>query len=217
MRNINPKCLSLGELYGCYNPVSLEWKSGVLAKVLQTYSCHTEATIQAKGNKAAHKHSHNTMADLRDIAPEPGSASVNSEMFIAKDETGSSGQSTVYESPLMQGHTLQGSSSSTVEEMAAEENIDSPCGLAYPLCAPVGWKWVVLDGPVDPGWVENLNSTLDDSKLLCLANGERIELHDGMRILFETDELSNASPASISRCGMIFVVSSEKGENPIAL
>jgi len=79
-------------------------------------------------------------------------------------------------------------------------------GMSYPACAPVGWKWVILDGPVDPGWVENLNSTLDDSKLLCLTNGERILLLPGMRILFETDSLFNASPATVSRCGVVYMV-----------
>ena len=66
---------------------------------------------------------------------------------------------------------------------------------------------MILDGPVDPEWVENLNSTLDDSKLLCLANGERVELQPGMRVLVETDELLNASPATVSRCGIVYMVS----------
>ncbi len=63
-----------------------------------------------------------------------------------------------------------------------------------------------MDGPVDSEWIENLNSVLDDSKVLCLSNGERISLLPGSRMLFESDSLTNASPATVSRCGMIFLV-----------
>ena len=44
--------------------------------------------------------------------------------------------------------------------------------------------------PADHNWIENLNTVLDDSKVLCLSNGERIKLHSRMRIIFETNGLS---------------------------
>ncbi|XP_071080158.1 dynein axonemal heavy chain 6-like [Haliotis cracherodii] len=76
------------------------------------------------------------------------------------------------------------------------------------------WQWLVLDGPVDTLWVENLNTVLDDSKVLCLASGERISLTPGMRILFEVDNLSQASPATISRCAMVYMDPVDLGWKP---
>lgn len=41
--------------------------------------------------------------------------------------------------------------------------------------------------------------------MLCLSNGERIKLSANMRILFEVNDLNQASPATVSRCGMVWV------------
>lgn len=101
--------------------------------------------------------------------------------------------------------------------------------------------WISFDGPLDPDWVESLNSALDDNKLLCLASGERISLPDSLAFFFEVtvgccalssqrpetlsraslksrlsvavlsvgafrlQNLGTASPATVSRCGIVFV------------
>lgn len=65
--------------------------------------------------------------------------------------------------------------------------------------------WIVFDCDIDPEWAENLNSVLDDNKILTLPNGERLKLPPNVRIIFEADSLKAATPAIISRCGMVWV------------
>ena len=64
--------------------------------------------------------------------------------------------------------------------------------------------WIIFDGDIDPEWAENLNSVLDDNKLLTLPNGERISLPPNVRLVFEVDNLNYATPATVTRCGMIW-------------
>lgn len=59
-------------------------------------------------------------------------------------------------------------------------------------------------GPIDSRWIENLNTLLDENRLLTLLNGDRITLTSQVSLLFEVEDLNNASPATVSRAGILY-------------
>jgi dynein heavy chain len=80
--------------------------------------------------------------------------------------------------------------------------------------------YIMFDGPIDTLWIESLNTVLDDNRMLCLANGERIRLKDlgagpsEMRMLFEVNDLAQASPATVSRLGVVYYDAADVGWEP---
>jgi len=66
-------------------------------------------------------------------------------------------------------------------------------------------KWIILDGDLDANWIESMNSVMDDNKLLTLASNERIPLKGHMKLIFEIRDLRFATPATVSRAGILYI------------
>jgi dynein heavy chain, axonemal len=66
-------------------------------------------------------------------------------------------------------------------------------------------KWIILDGDLDANWIESMNSVMDDNKMLTLASNERIPLKSHMRLIFEIRDLRFATPATVSRAGILYI------------
>ena len=77
-----------------------------------------------------------------------------------------------------------------------------------------GPKWIVLDGDIDPMWIESLNTVMDDNKILTLASNERIAVTPEMKLLFEISNLRTATPATVSRAGILYINPGDLGWNP---
>lgn len=75
-------------------------------------------------------------------------------------------------------------------------------------------KWIILDGDLDTEWIESMNSVMDDNRILTLANNDRIPLLPHMRLVFEIAHLKYATPATVSRAGILYIDKTDIGWQP---
>jgi len=75
-------------------------------------------------------------------------------------------------------------------------------------------KWIVFDGDMDAKWIEDMNSVMDDSKLLTLSGSDRIMLLPHCKLVLESEDLAYSSKATISRTGVVYMDNSLMGYKP---
>uniref|UniRef100_A0A8C8YBW1 Dynein axonemal heavy chain 14 n=1 Tax=Panthera leo TaxID=9689 RepID=A0A8C8YBW1_PANLE len=168
---LNPKCITLSELYGQLDPNTMEWTDGLLSSTVRNYVYSNTARHSKKDSDLGLE---SRISDASNVFKLDSSDIADIDDNISKKEM--------------------------EKDVKIPENHD--------------WQWIILDGPVDTFWVENLNSMLDDTRTLCLANSERIALTSNIRVIFETDSLSQASPATVSRCAMVYMDPVDLGWEP---
>lgn len=70
-------------------------------------------------------------------------------------------------------------------------------------------QFVIFDGPLDEEWADNLNTALDNQVTLFLANRQSLSISQKISFIFEVESLGHASPAMVSRCGVVHFASSD--------
>lgn len=76
--------------------------------------------------------------------------------------------------------------------------------------------WLCLDGPITSNWAGIFNTVLDSTHRMTLPTGDELFMSSNVKVVFETDDLSTAAPAIVSKCGIVFIDHSAVGWRPLA-
>ena len=215
-RVLYPKALSLNELYGHFDPTSHEWSDGVLAvafrQAVAGAGASSQQPLQVERDTAAD-------AEIDAGTGGGGSGEENEDGSSSESESDSeesvSSDADDVDAAGASPTTLAGSSPNAAR---GGSSTVAPSSDALPASGPnaLNREWVVFDGPVGTEWVESLNTVLDDNKKLCLTSGETVRMTSRMAVVFETAHLSAASPATVSRVGIIYCEPEMLGWRPLA-
>ncbi|XP_068137634.1 dynein axonemal heavy chain 5-like isoform X2 [Hyperolius riggenbachi] len=76
------------------------------------------------------------------------------------------------------------------------------------------WMW--FDGQLSCNWTDNFNSVLGEEKVLHLSNGDHLEVPGNLQLIFETTDLQMASPATLTKAGILYVEGEALGWRPLS-
>ncbi|KAH0513658.1 Dynein heavy chain 14, axonemal [Microtus ochrogaster] len=170
---LNPKCITLSELYGQLNINTMEWSDGLLSAAVRNF-VHISTAEYSKNDSDL-----GLMSRITDL----------SNIFQVGVSTAADIDNNVF-----------------MKEV--EKDVKTPETYNF------DWQWIVLDGPVDTLWIENLNTVLDENRTLCLANSERMALTNKIRVIFEVDSIFNATPSIVTRCAVVYMDPVDLGWKP---
>ena len=170
----------------------LEPKPGFLRKVIELYEmvCVRHGLCVVGETFSGKTASIHTLAEAMSLCSERGSSSIKkTRIFTMNPKSVTSGE--LYGSFDKNTHEWKDGILAVIYRDAAKDSSTDR-------------KWLLFDGPVDAIWIENMNTVLDDNKKLCLMSGEIIKMTESMTMMFETEDLEQASPATVSRLGIVF-------------
>eukprot|EP00002_Diphylleia_rotans_P032033 TRINITY_DN6695_c0_g1_i1.p1 TRINITY_DN6695_c0_g1~~TRINITY_DN6695_c0_g1_i1.p1 ORF type:complete len:688 (-),score=126.86 TRINITY_DN6695_c0_g1_i1:164-2227(-) len=89
-----------------------------------------------------------------------------------------------------------------------EDWVDGPATAAFrqvELLENARQAWIVFHGKLSADWLESLNTVLDDNKLLCLMNGDRIYVPSFAKVLLLSDSMFSVPRSVVARCGVLYL------------
>ncbi|XP_077343463.1 dynein axonemal heavy chain 5-like [Lithobates pipiens] len=76
--------------------------------------------------------------------------------------------------------------------------------------------WLWFDGQLTCTWTDNFNSVLGPEKVLQLSNGDHLNFPENLKLIFETTDLQMASPATLSKTGILYIEGDTLGWRPLS-